>query len=280
MKQQASETASAIVNWLQTTGVDYGFRILAAVIILAVGAIVISLAAKALAKMLEKTRLGEKSLVAKFLVSVAVKVAWAFLIVVALGKLGVDVGPIIAGLGVTGFIIGFAFQESLGSLAAGLMIAINKPFKVGDFVSVAGLDGSITALDMMAVTLATGDNRKITIPNKQAWGAPIINFSALDKRRVDIAVGIAYGADISLAKKTALETIAAVPGVLADPAPMAEVTSLNDSAVALTVRAWSKTADYWKVYFAGIQGVKEAFDRAGVAIPFPQLDVHVVKSEA
>ena len=280
MKQQASETASAIVNWLQTTGVDYGFRILAAVIILSVGAIVISLAAKALAKMLEKTRLGEKSLVAKFLVSVAVKVAWAFLIVVALGKLGVDVGPIIAGLGVTGFIIGFAFQESLGSLAAGLMIAINKPFKVGDFVSVAGLDGSITALDMMAVTLATGDNRKITIPNKQAWGAPIINFSALDKRRVDLAVGIAYGADISLAKKTALETISAVPGVLADPAPMAEVTSLNDSAVALTVRAWSKTADYWKVYFAGIQGVKEAFDRAGVAIPFPQLDVHVVKSEA
>ena len=280
MKEQASETASAIINWLQTTGVDYGFRILAAVVILAVGAIAISLAAKALAKMLEKTRLGEKSLVAKFLVSVAVKVAWAFLIVVALGKLGVDVGPIIAGLGVTGFIIGFAFQESLGSLAAGLMIAINKPFKVGDFVSVAGLDGSITALDMMAVTLATGDNRKITIPNKQAWGAPIINFSALDKRRVDIAVGIAYGADISLAKKTALETIAAVPGVLADPAPMAEVTSLNDSAVALTVRAWSKTADYWKVYFAGIQGVKEAFDRAGVAIPFPQLDVHVVKSEA
>lgn len=280
MKEQASETASAIINWLQTTGVDYGFRILAAVVILAVGAIAISLAAKALAKMLEKTRLGEKSLVAKFLVSVAVKVAWAFLIVVALGKLGVDVGPIIAGLGVTGFIVGFAFQESLGSLAAGLMIAINKPFKVGDFVSVAGLDGSITALDMMAVTLATPDNRKITIPNKQAWGAPIVNFSALDKRRVDIAVGIAYGADISLAKKTALEAIAAVQGVLADPAPMAEVASLNDSAVALTVRAWSKTADYWNVYFAGIQRVKEAFDRAGVAIPFPQLDVHVVKSEA
>ena len=198
----------------------------------------------------------------------------------ALEKVGVDVGPIIAGLGVTGFILGFAFQESLGSLAAGLMIAINKPFKVGDFVSVAGLDGSITALDIMAVTLATPDNRKITIPNKSAWGQPIINFSALDKRRVDIAIGIAYGADISLAKKTALEAISAVPGVLADPAPMAEVKSLDDSAVALTVRAWSATADYWNVYFAGIQGVKEAFDRAGVAIPFPQLDVHMVKAEA
>ena len=280
MKEQASETLSAIMGWLQTTGVDYGFRILAALVILAVGAVAIKLAANAFEKILEKTRLGEKSLVAKFLVSVSVKVAWAFLAVIVLGKLGVDVAPIIAGLGVTGFILGFAFQESLGSLAAGLMIAVNKPFKVGDFVSVAGLDGSITALDMMAVTLATPDNRKITIPNKQAWGAPIVNFSALDKRRVDIAVGIAYGADISLAKKTAIDAVSSLPGVLGDPAPMAEVKSLDDSAVALTVRVWCKTADYWKVYFAGVQNVKESFGRAGVAIPFPQLDVHVVKSEA
>lgn len=280
MNTQISQTASKILDWLATTGVAYGLRIVAALVILLVGAIVIRYAAKALEKILEKTRLGEKSLVAKFLVSVAVKVAWAFLVVIVLGKLGVDVGPIIAGLGVTGFILGFAFQESLGSLAAGLMIAVNKPFKVGDFVSVAGLDGSITALDMMAVTLATPDNRKITIPNKQAWGAPIINFSALDKRRVDIALSIAYGADITLAKKTALETIKAVPGVLADPAPMVEVTSLGDSAVALTLRAWAKTPDYWGVYFAGIQAVKESFDRAGVEIPFPQIDVHMVKAEA
>ena len=280
MNTQVSQSASKLVEWLQTTGAAYGLRIVAALVILLVGAIAIRLAAKAFEKLLEKTRLGEKSLVAKFLVSVAVKVAWAFLVVIVLGKLGVDVGPIIAGLGVTGFILGFAFQESLGSLAAGLMIAVNKPFKVGDFVSVAGLDGSITALDMMAVTLATPDNRKITIPNKQAWGAPIVNFSALDKRRVDISVGIAYGADIALAKKTALEAMKAVPGVLVDPAPMAEVKSLDDSAVSLTVRVWSKTADYWNVYFAGVQGVKEAFDKAGVAIPFPQIDVHMVKADA
>lgn len=277
MNTQVCESTSKIVEWLQTAGVAYGMRIVAALVILVAGAIAIRIAAKALEKILEKTRLGEKSLVAKFLVSAAVKVGWAFLAVIVLGKLGVDVGPIIAGLGVTGFVLGFAFQESLGSLAAGLMIAINKPFKVGDFVSVAGLDGSITALDMMAVTLATPDNRKITIPNKSAWGQPIINFSALDKRRVDITIGIAYGADISLAKKTALEVLAALPGVLSDPAPMAEVKSLDDSAVTLTVRAWSRTADYWSVYFSGIQGVKEAFDRAGVAIPFPQLDVHVIK---
>lgn len=245
-----------------------------AILIVAVGAVVIKVLSGVLRKAITRAD-GKHALVVRFAVSAAEKIGWAFLLMMALGKLGVDVAPIIAGLGVTGFIIGFACQESLASLAAGLMIAINEPFKVGDYVVVAGFEGCITSLDMMAITLTTPDNRKITIPNKAAWGQPIVNFSALDKRRVDLAVGIAYGADIALAKKTALETIAAMPDVLADPAPMAEVKSLDDSAVALTVRAWAKTSDYWKVYFAGIQAVKEAFDKAGVEIPFRQLDINI-----
>lgn len=224
---------------------------------------------------LSKAEQGRYALVVRFVTSVAEKVAWAFVIVMALEKLGVDVGPIIAGLGVTGFILGFAFQESLGSLASGLMIAINQPFKVGDFVSVSGNEGTITALDMMAVTLATPDNRKITIPNKAAWGQPIINYSALDKRRVEIIVGIAYGSDIALAKSTALATIKSIPGVLEAPAPMCEVKSLDDSSVTLVVRAWAKTPDFWKVYFAGVQSVKEAFDKTGVEIPFRQMDINI-----
>ena len=278
MKETACNLATAAMEWLKTAGVDYGFRILGALAILIVGAIAIRIFAGVLTRLLEKTKLGAKSLVAKFIASVAVKVAWAFLAVIVLGKLGVDVGPLIAGLGVTGFVVGFAFQESLGSLAAGLMIAINKPFKVGDYVSAAGLEGAITALDMMAVTMATGDNKKITIPNKQVWGAPIVNYSALERRRVDFAVGVSYGTDLSLAKKTAIAAVSSVKGVLADPAPMAEVKSLDDSAVALTVRAWAKNSDYWSVYFAGIQSIKESFDRAGVSIPFPQMDVHVTQS--
>jgi len=278
MKETMTNLAVAAMEWLKTDGVAYGFRILGALAILVVGAIAIRILANVLTKLLEKTRLGAKSLVAKFIASVAVKVAWAFLAVIVLGKLGVDVGPLIAGLGVTGFVVGFAFQESLGSLAAGLMIAINKPFKVGDYVSAAGLEGSITALDMMAVTMATGDNKKITIPNKQVWGAPIVNYSALARRRVDFAVGVSYGTDLSLAKKTALAALSSVKGVLPDPAPMAEVKSLDDSSVALTVRAWAKNSDYWSVYFAGLQSIKESFDRAGVSIPFPQMDVHVTQS--
>lgn len=220
---------------------------------------------------------GRHALVVRFTVSTAEKVGWVLVLVMALGKLGIDVAPIIAGLGVTGFVIGFACQESLASLAAGVMIALNEPFKVGDYVVVGGFEGSIVALDMMAVTLATADNRKVTIPNKAAWGQPIVNFSALGVRRVDVSIGIAYGADISLARKCAIEAISSVKGVLADPAPMAEVTSLADSSVLMTVRVWSKVSDYWDVFFACNQLVKEAFDRAGVAIPFPQLDVHLVK---
>ena len=210
MKETACNLATAAIEWLKTAGVAYGFRILGALAILIVGAIAIRIFAGVLTRLLEKTKLGAKSLVAKFIASVAVKVAWAFLAVIVLGKLGVDVGPLIAGLGVTGFVVGFAFQESLGSLAAGLMIAINKPFKVGDYVSAAGLEGSITALDMMAVTMATGDNKKITIPNKQVWGAPIVNYSALAQRRVDFAVGVSYGTDLSLAKKTAIAAVSSV----------------------------------------------------------------------
>ena len=248
-----------------------------AALILVVGYFAIKYGSVLLHKALAKAENGKYALVVRFVTSVAEKVAWTFVVVIVLEKLGVDIGPIIAGLGVTGFVLGFAFQESLASLASGLMIAINQPFKVGDFVNVSGNEGTITALDMMAVTLATPDNRKITIPNKAAWGQPIINYSALDKRRVEIIVSIAYGADISLAKATALEALKAVPGVLEEPAPMAEVKSLDDSSVTLTVRCWVKTPDFWKVYFAGIQGIKEAFDKAGVEIPFPQLDVHVRK---
>jgi len=255
--------------------IHYSINIGSAAVILLVGYFVIKYGSKLLHRALAKAENGKYALVVRFVTSVAEKVAWAFVAVMALEKLGVDIGPIIAGLGVTGFILGFAFQESLGSLASGLMIAINQPFKVGDFVNVSGNEGTITALDMMAVTLATPDNRKITIPNKAAWGQPIINYSALDKRRVEIVVGIAYGSNISLAKSTALETLKTIPGVLEDPAPMAEVKSLDDSSVTLTVRAWAKTPDFWTVYFAGIQAVKEAFDRVGVEIPFRQIDVNV-----
>lgn len=274
MQEEVESVFQPIVEWLTEKGVEYAVDVVAALVILIVGALAIRLLGTALRKALIRSD-GRHALASRFIVSVLVKTAWAFLAVIILGKLGVNVGPLIAGLGVTGFVLGFAFQESLGSLASGLMIAINEPFKVGDYVAVGGFEGTVLQLDMMAVTLATPDNRRITIPNKSAWGSPIVNYSALATRRVDMAIGIAYGADISLARKTAIETIAALPGVLSDPAPMAEVKSLDDSAVALTIRVWTANADYWTVFFAANQALKEAFAAKGIQIPYPQLDVHV-----
>ena len=196
---------------------------------------------------------------------------------VILGKLGVNVGPIIAGLGVTGFILGFAFQESLGNLASGLMIAINAPFKLGDYVIVAGLEGTVIKVDMMATELATADNKKVVIPNKSAWGSPITNFSALGRRRVDIQIGIDYGCDVAKAIRIALETLPTVPGVLADPAPAVSVAKLDDSAVTLNVRPWANGANYWNVFNDVQVAIKSAFEKNDISIPFPQLTVHMDK---
>lgn len=168
MTEEVVVYANPTIVWLQTRGMDIGLGVLCALLILVAGGLAIRILSAALVKVLTKSRLGRQSLIAKFIVSVVVKTGWAFLAVIVLGKLGVDVGPLIAGLGVTGFVLGFAFRESLGSFAAGLMIAFNQPFKVGDYVLVAGHEERSGALDMMAVVLTTGDNRRITIPNRQA----------------------------------------------------------------------------------------------------------------
>lgn len=276
MKDEAVQAIAPVVQWLQTQGLEFAFRIAAALAILVAGAFAIRCFSAFLKKAIEQRVKGENEMLVKFVTSVVVKVCWAFLFVLALGKLGVEVGPLIAGLGATGLVIGFAFQESLGSLAAGIMIALNKPFKVGDFVSIAGHEGVIQRLDMMAVSLATGDNRKITIPNKQAWGAPIVNYSALELRRADISVGVAYGTDLAKAKKVAIDAVSSVPGALQDPAPTAAVSSLDDSAVALGLRVWCRNGDYWPVRNAAVEAVGSAFAREGISIPFPQMDVHVI----
>jgi small conductance mechanosensitive channel len=200
------------------------------------------------------------------------------LLMIVIQRLGVNIAPLIAGLGVTGFILGFAFQESLGNLAAGMMIAINQPFQIGDYVTVGTISGTVRELNMMAATLFTADNIKVLVPNKVIWGAPITNYTATDKRRIQIAVNIAYGADISKAKRVALDVLRADPRVLDDPAPIAEVIAMGDSAVNLVLRPWTTPSDYWATFFALNQAVKEAFDREGVKIPLPQMDIRVKSS--
>ena len=275
--QQASqgrEVLEQALAWLAQHGISFLINALGAVAILVLGRFVVKGLVAAADKALGRSKRVD-ALLRTFVCSVVSKCGWAILIVIALGRLGVDVGPLVASLGVTGVVLGFAFKESLGSLAAGLMIALNHPFKVGDYVTVAGVEGAVVELNMMATVLSTADNKKVTVPNNAVWGRAITNFSALGKRRVDVQVGVAYGTDLAKAREVALQALAKVPGVLAEPAPAVAVASLEDSEVVFNVRPWSTCADYWAVHSAAQVAVMEAFEKAGFDIPFPQLDVHM-----
>jgi len=270
---EGREMLDQLLSWLAQEGVGFALNVLGALLILFVGGLLVKMVVGMTRKALQKTNRVDPLLMS-FLCSVVSKTGWAVLLVVALARVGVNVGPLVAGLGVTGVVLGFAFKESLGSLAAGLMIALNHPFKVGDYVIAGGTEGTVLELNMMATVLATADNKRVTVPNGTVWGGAITNFSALGKRRVDTVVGIAYGADINLAIETARAALQNVPGILPEPVPTVAVRSLDDSAVTLVVRPWSSTADYWSVHAGTQKAVKEAFDAAGISIPFPQLDVH------
>ena len=274
--EQGRQAWDQVVAWLTEKGVDCAVNLVVALLILLVGMVVIKLIKLAVNKWLVRANRGG-GLLAKFVGSVITKSCWALLLMIVLERLGVNVGPLIAGLGVTGFILGFAFQESLGNLASGLMIAINEPFKVGDYISAGGIGGSVQELNMMATVLTTGDNKKVVLPNKSVWGSPITNFSAMATRRVDFAIGVPYGSDLGKAKELACATLASLDGVLNDPLPFVEVSSFEDSEVALALRVWCKNADYWNVYFAGQRAVLEAFEKNGFDVPFPQLCVHLDK---
>ena len=261
------------VNWIRDNWAPFAIKIAVAIAIYIIGKIVISIVGAQLTKALKKAnRMSE--LMIGFTVNIVEKVLLLIVIMIALKQLGIDVTPLIAGLGVTGFIIGFAFQETLGNFAAGFMIALNQPFTIGHVVDAGGILGKVVDMNMMAVTLHTGDNKKITVPNSKIWGSAITNFSALETRRVDMTVGVSYGADLNKTKEVVAKVLDSHELILKDPAPIIEVVEMADSSVNFVVRPWVKNADYWTVLFACQKGIKEALDEAGIEIPFPQMDVH------
>ena len=196
-------------------------------------------------------------------------------ILTALGTLGVQIGPLMATLGAGGFIVGFALQETLGSFASGLMIMVYRPFDVDDYVSVAGVEGTVKEMSLVSTSLITVDNKVVIIPNTKAWGDTIINFTGRDLRRVDLVFGIGYDDDIKKAMNVLKEVAAGHDLVLEDPPVAVIVDSLGDSCVDLACRPWVKTSDYWAVHWDLTEQVKIRFDAEGISIPFPQRDVHV-----
>ena len=203
-----------------------------------------------------------------------------FVVAVAVSNLGIDVGAAVISISVVGgFIFGFAFQDTLGNLAAGFMIAITKPFRINDYVDMAGQSGTIKSVGASITTMVTIDNKRVIIPNAKIWGEPIVNYTALLTRRIDLKVGISYSDDMAKAIKVAMRVIQNHPQVLKDPKPIVAVGELDDSSVNLMIRPWVKTTDYWPTRFQIIQQIKEAFDTEDISIPFPQRDVHIFQEK-
>lgn len=267
-----------IVENLKNLVAEYGLKVLGAIAILVIGKIVAGALRNILVKMMEKSKV-EKTLIS-FVSSVSYVGLMAFIIIAALGKLGVQTTSFVAILGAAGLAIGLALQGSLSNFAAGVLMIIFKPFKVGDFIEAAGTMGVVEEIGIFTTTIKSPDNKKIIIPNASLTADNIINYSANDTRRVDLVAGCGYEDNLDTVKTVLQEILAEDERILADPAPSIGVLELADSSVNFAVRPWVKTTDYWDVYFHLQETIKKRFDDAGISIPFPQQDVHMHNVDA
>lgn len=208
----------------------------------------------------------------------AMAVYWitlAFGLMVVLAALGVNITPLFALVGGASFIIAFAMQDTLGNLAAGLMIMINRPFDEGDYVNIGGKGGTVSKVSVVSTTISTPDNQQIVIPNSKVWGDVIINVTASDTRRIDMVFGIGYEDSIEKAQEVLENVLYEHPDVLNDPAPIVRVNQLAESSVNFIVRPWVRAENYWEVYWDLTAKVKERFDANGLTIPFPQTEMRI-----
>jgi len=256
----------------------YGLKIVGAVLILLAGRIIAGLVRKVLKRVTAKAKMDPT--IASFTGNLAYFLLLIFTVVAALGKLGVEMTSFIAIIGAAGLAVGLALQGSLANFASGVLLLIFRPFKVGDFITAAGVSGSVKEISILETVLATPDNIKITVPNSKIYGDVIKNVSAYETRRVDITVGIGYGSSLQAAQETLEEILKSDQRVLSDPAPQVAVAELADSSVNFVVRPWVKSGDYWGVKFDLTRRIKEEFDARGIEIPFPQQVVHLEQNQA
>ncbi|MFC1822485.1 mechanosensitive ion channel family protein [Thermodesulfobacteriota bacterium] len=254
----------------------YGLKVLGAIIILIVGRIAAGIGRGIVKRMLEKSKT-EPSIIS-FVSSLTFILILTFSVLAALAKFGIQTASFVAVLGAAGFAIGFALQGSLANFAAGVLILVLRPFKVGDYIQGAGEAGTVKDIKLFTTVLTTPDNIKIMIPNGKLFGDVIRNISGYDTRRVDLMVGIGYSSSIQKAFEVISSIIKEDERVLADPEPQIAVSELADSSVNLVIRPWVKAENYWPVKFDLNRKIKEALDDNGIEIPFPQRVVHMTST--
>ena len=237
------------------------------------------LAIRLLMKMVDRVLERSKSVAAiKPYIHTAVNIfLWVLLALMLAGTLDVDVTSIIAMLSVAGLAVSMALQNTLSNLAGGLVLLVTKPFVVGDYVEADGISGTIAAVDMSYTTFVTPDNKEIFVPNSQLSATKITNYNRLGRRRMDVTFTASYDAPTAQVRSAIEEALAAIPGILDDPAPMVYLSEYQSSSIEYLTRLWTAADDYWTVYYALLEGVRESFARHGVEMTYDHLNVHIVE---
>ncbi len=252
---------------------QYAIRVIGVLVLIIVGWIVAGFVGKLVARSCERADFDLT--LSKFFAKMARWAILVFVLLACLNLFGVNTTSFAAVLAAAGLAVGLALQGSLSNFAAGVMLLIFRPFKVGDVVNVCGQTGKVHEIELFTTTMDTFDNRRLILPNGSVFGATIENITYHDTRRVDVSVGAEYSADIDQTRSVLEEAAKNVPDILEDPAPQVVLVELGASSVDWKVRVWCNTADFWGVKEAATRAVKVALDQAGIGIPFPQMDVHV-----
>ena len=256
----------------------YGLKVIAAIAIFVVGRWVAKAVANMIRKMMKKADVDETLL--KFVGNMAYIALLAFVVLAALSQLGIQTTSFIAVLGAAGLAVGLALQGSLSNFAAGFLMILFRPIRVGDYIEGAGTAGTVEEIAIFTTTLVTPDNKTVIIPNAAMTGDNIVNWTVKGTRRVDMVMGIGYDDDIDQAKQIMADVLASDSRVLKDPKPTIAMVELADSSVNFVVRPWVNASDYWAVYMDTHEAIKKAFDAKGISIPYPQRDVHVYQHMA
>ncbi|KXI26995.1 mechanosensitive ion channel family protein [Paraglaciecola hydrolytica] len=269
--------AEKVSQLVDTYVIPWSINIVMAIIIYIIGRIIVGIVVGLLGKLLARSKYDD--MLVDFVKAIANAVLMLFVIVASLDRLGVDTTSLVAILGAAGLAIGLSLQGSLQNFAAGVMLLVFRPFKAGDFIEAGGTSGVVKSISIFTTMMTTPDNKEIIVPNGKIYSDNIINYSAKATRRVDMVVGISYDSDLKKAKAILNEMVAADERILKDPAPTVAVAELADSSVNFVVRPWVAAADFWAVKFDFTEAVKLRFDAEGITIPYPQMDVHLHKTE-
>ncbi len=268
-------------DWLQNNQplfIEYFVNIVSALLTLVIGIFIARMVSNAIHKIMLKKQVD--GIVASFTSNMTKYLILAFVTVAALSRVGIQTASLVAIIGAAGLAIGLALQGSLSNFAAGVLLIIFRPIKKGEFVEVSGVAGSVESVQIFTTVLITSDNKMVVVPNNNILSNNIINYTRTGQRRIDLVIGVSYSADLKKTRAIIEQVLQSNDKVLKDPAWTIGVLALADSSVNFAVRSWAKSSDYWDVYFSLHENIKTALDEAGIEIPFPQREVHLIQKEA